>query len=55
MTQASALSPEARDTALDALAGTTVVGGELDVLVVGGGIVGAGTALDAATRGWPPA
>ena len=51
MTQASALSPEARDNALDALAGTTVVGTELDVLVVGGGIVGAGTALDAATRG----
>src|SRR5215210_2836715 len=51
MTQASALSPEARDTALDALGGTSVVGGERDVLVVGGGIVGAGTALDAATRG----
>jgi glycerol-3-phosphate dehydrogenase len=51
MTQASALSPEARDTALDALAATGVVGAELDVLVVGGGIVGAGTALDAVTRG----
>ncbi len=51
MTQASALSPEARDTALDALAATGVAGPELDVLVVGGGIVGAGTALDAATRG----
>jgi glycerol-3-phosphate dehydrogenase len=50
VTPASALSPAARDAALDALAasGTT---GELDVLVVGGGIVGAGTALDAATRG----
>ena len=29
--------------------------GELDVLVVGGGVVGAGSALDAATRGLPPA
>jgi glycerol-3-phosphate dehydrogenase len=51
MTQASALSPEARDTALDALAATGVVGAELDVLVVGGGILGAGTALDSVTRG----
>ena len=42
----SALSPEYRDSALAALAGA-----ELDVLVVGGGVVGAGTALDAATRG----
>jgi glycerol-3-phosphate dehydrogenase len=41
-----ALSPQARDTALDAMAST-----ELDVLVVGGGVVGAGSALDAATRG----
>ena len=42
----AALSPAARDAALDALAGR-----ELDVLVVGGGVVGAGTALDAVTRG----
>jgi glycerol-3-phosphate dehydrogenase len=42
----SALSPEYRDSALAALASA-----ELDVLVVGGGVVGAGTALDAATRG----
>ncbi|WP_030435888.1 glycerol-3-phosphate dehydrogenase/oxidase [Actinoplanes subtropicus] len=41
-----ALSPEYRDSALAALAGA-----ELDVLVVGGGVVGAGCALDAATRG----
>src|SRR4051812_10062146 len=41
-----ALSPEYRDSALAALAGA-----ELDVLVVGGGVVGAGAALDAATRG----
>jgi glycerol-3-phosphate dehydrogenase len=45
----SALSPEARIRAL----GTLAAGGadELDVLVVGGGVVGAGVALDAVTRG----
>jgi glycerol-3-phosphate dehydrogenase len=42
----AALSPQAREDALDAMAET-----ELDVLVVGGGVVGAGTALDAVTRG----
>src|ERR1700712_5288147 len=41
-----ALSPEAREEALQAMAAT-----ELDVLVIGGGVVGAGAALDAATRG----
>src|ERR1044071_5766594 len=41
-----ALSPEYRNSALAALADA-----ELDVLVVGGGVVGAGCALDAATRG----
>src|SRR4051812_18393730 len=41
-----ALSPEYRDSALAALAGA-----ELDVLVVGGGVVGAGCALDGASRG----
>ncbi|MEU3556010.1 glycerol-3-phosphate dehydrogenase/oxidase [Streptomyces fragilis] len=40
------LGPEQRDGSLAALAER-----ELDVLVVGGGVVGAGTALDAATRG----
>jgi glycerol-3-phosphate dehydrogenase len=40
------LSPQAREDALDAMASA-----ELDVLVVGGGVVGAGSALDAATRG----
>ncbi|MGW4944167.1 glycerol-3-phosphate dehydrogenase/oxidase [Actinoplanes sp. NPDC004185] len=40
------LSPAGRDAALTALAGN-----EVDVLVVGGGVVGAGSALDAATRG----
>jgi glycerol-3-phosphate dehydrogenase len=41
-----ALSPAAREQALKAMADT-----ELDVLVIGGGVVGAGAALDAATRG----
>jgi glycerol-3-phosphate dehydrogenase len=40
------LGPEQREESLAALAER-----ELDVLVVGGGVVGAGTALDAATRG----
>ena len=42
----TALSPAGREAALDALRAQ-----ELDVLVVGGGVVGAGTALDAVTRG----
>jgi glycerol-3-phosphate dehydrogenase len=41
-----ALSPDQREAALRAMEST-----ELDVLVVGGGVVGAGCALDAATRG----
>jgi glycerol-3-phosphate dehydrogenase len=41
-----ALSPAAREAALETMGST-----ELDVLVVGGGVVGAGAALDAATRG----
>ncbi len=41
-----ALSPSAREHALDEMAAA-----EVDVLVVGGGVVGAGAALDAATRG----
>jgi glycerol-3-phosphate dehydrogenase len=40
------LGPAERAAALDALAGT-----EVQVLVVGGGVVGAGVALDAVTRG----
>lgn len=40
------LSPDHRTAAL-----TSMVADELDVLVVGGGIVGAGAALDAVTRG----
>ncbi len=42
-----ALSPQARADAIAALAD----GRELDVLVIGGGVVGTGAALDAATRG----
>ena len=50
MTRSSALGPDARDRALAAMAG--VEGhDELDVLVVGGGVVGTGVALDAVTRG----
>src|SRR4051794_34043117 len=41
-----ALNPASRARALDAL-----TAGDLDVLVIGGGITGAGAALDAATRG----
>ena len=40
------LSPESRERSLLEMAE-----GELDILVVGGGVVGAGAALDAATRG----
>ncbi|WP_343046287.1 glycerol-3-phosphate dehydrogenase/oxidase [Psychromicrobium silvestre] len=46
-----ALSPEFREASLAALAGTMEPGQELDVLIVGGGVVGAGSALDAVTRG----
>jgi glycerol-3-phosphate dehydrogenase len=44
--QTGALSPEAREAAIAAMSGE-----ELDVVVVGGGVVGAGSAVDAATRG----
>ena len=44
--RAVALSPDARALALDTMASI-----ELDVLVVGGGVVGSGSALDAASRG----
>jgi glycerol-3-phosphate dehydrogenase len=52
--QSSALSPAARAAALAELAATSApdgAGEPLDVLVVGGGIVGTGTALDAVSRG----
>ena len=48
-----ALPPRSRERALEAMAATSAgsAGTELDILVVGGGVVGAGAALDAATRG----
>jgi len=52
VTRSSAISPQSRSEALHALSDSgTTPGAELDVLVVGGGVVGAGTALDAVTRG----
>ena len=42
----STLGPDARREAIEAMRGD-----ELDILVIGGGIVGAGSALDAVTRG----
>ncbi|WP_024286826.1 glycerol-3-phosphate dehydrogenase/oxidase [Cellulomonas sp. KRMCY2] len=47
----AALTPAARHDALTTLERSTEPGGELDVLVVGGGVTGAGIALDAVTRG----
>jgi len=44
--QPSVLSPTSRAKALDEMAT-----GEVDVLVIGAGVVGAGAALDAASRG----
>lgn len=44
--RSTALSPQQRHDALDQMATQ-----HLDVLVIGGGVVGAGAALDAATRG----
>ncbi len=46
VTRSSKLGPEERADAIAALKGK-----ELDILVVGGGIVGTGSALDAVTRG----
>ena len=46
-----ALGPEAREAALAALKASADPGQELDILIVGGGIVGTGAALDAVTRG----
>ncbi len=46
MTKPIALNPASRAAAIAAMSG-----GQLDVLVVGGGIVGAGAALDSVTRG----
>ena len=44
--RSTALSPEFRQQSLQRMAAE-----ELDILVIGGGVVGAGSALDAATRG----
>ncbi len=46
-----ALSPESRAASIDVLKSTAEPGKELDILIVGGGVVGAGAALDAVTRG----
>ena len=46
VTRSSKLGPQERDEAIEALKTR-----ELDILVVGGGIVGTGAALDAVTRG----
>jgi glycerol-3-phosphate dehydrogenase len=51
MAQSTALDPTGRAAALAALAATGSDEPALDVLVVGGGIVGTGAALDAVTRG----
>ncbi|MFE1646525.1 glycerol-3-phosphate dehydrogenase/oxidase [Microbacterium sp. P01] len=45
------LSTATRERALARLVSSADAGGELDVLVIGGGITGAGIALDAASRG----
>ncbi|MCY0904393.1 glycerol-3-phosphate dehydrogenase/oxidase [Arthrobacter sp. H14-L1] len=45
------LGPQAREAALAELRATSDPGAELDILVVGGGVVGVGSALDAVTRG----
>ena len=47
----SRLTAESRQRALDALEASTSADQELDVLVIGGGVTGAGIALDAVTRG----
>ena len=45
------LTAQARQDALDAMRGSAERGNELDILVIGGGVTGAGVALEAATRG----
>ena len=49
--QSKALTGRSRDEALTVLRESGQGGPELDVLVIGGGVTGAGVALDAATRG----
>ncbi|ALE06948.1 glycerol-3-phosphate dehydrogenase [Arthrobacter sp. ERGS1:01] len=45
------IGPATREANLAALKASTEPGRELDILIVGGGVVGAGSALDAVTRG----
>ena len=47
----TALTAQARSAALAELEASTTSGFELDVLVIGGGVTGAGVALDGVTRG----
>lgn len=47
----SRLTPETRSGALARLAASATPGEELDILVIGGGVTGAGIALDAVSRG----
>jgi len=47
----SRMTPKSRDRALVRLAVSTKPGEEIDLLVIGGGVTGAGIALDAASRG----
>ncbi|MGB6022651.1 MAG: glycerol-3-phosphate dehydrogenase/oxidase, partial [Ornithinimicrobium sp.] len=49
--KATPLTAETRQKTLDHLAASGKDGPEIDVLVIGGGVTGAGVALDAATRG----
>jgi glycerol-3-phosphate dehydrogenase len=51
MPASTALDPAGRTGALAAMAATANGGPPLDLLVVGGGVVGTGAALDAVTRG----
>lgn len=50
ISHSSDLTPQSRSAALQAMQATTAEA-PLDVLVIGGGVTGAGTALDAVTRG----
>lgn len=47
----SRLTAESRERALDRMAASAESGQQLDILVIGGGVTGAGIALDAASRG----
>ena len=47
----TALTARTRGAALETLQASTTPGHELDILVIGGGVTGAGVALDAVTRG----